>query len=271
MKHVKKFETNSAYEASLNTLALPNVSLVSEEYEVYYKPYIPQINHDYVEIAGIKWATMNLGAQSITDIGLYYSWGDTQGYSIEQIGLGDSKHLFIEENSKYFKEDVGWAEYNKYNAEDEKINLEQIDDAVYAAWGGNWRMPTQDEFSLLLEATIVNWETNYQGSNIDGILLTSKEDSSKQLFFPNSGYFCTYTDEESINGYRNIENTNDDPATTNTHQYVEVWSSNVGDDCGNQDAHVLEFTYFINDDDISTGIGTNLRQAGVVIRGILDE
>ena len=28
--------------------------------------------HDYVEIGGIKWATMNIGANSVTDTGLYF-------------------------------------------------------------------------------------------------------------------------------------------------------------------------------------------------------
>jgi len=32
---------------------------------------------------------MNLGANSITDPGLYYQWGDTQGYTDSQIGSGE--------------------------------------------------------------------------------------------------------------------------------------------------------------------------------------
>lgn len=40
----------------------------------------------YVEIGGVKWATMNIGANSITDGGLYFQWGDTQGYTASQIG-----------------------------------------------------------------------------------------------------------------------------------------------------------------------------------------
>lgn len=45
--------------------------------------------HDYVEIGGIKWATMNIGANSVTDTGLYFQWGDTQGYAADQIGNGE--------------------------------------------------------------------------------------------------------------------------------------------------------------------------------------
>ena len=82
--------------------------------------------HDYVEIGGIKWATMNIGASSISDYGLYFAWGDTQGYTASQVGSG--------EGQKYF----GWADYKygngtsspsatgmtKYNATDGKTVLE---------------------------------------------------------------------------------------------------------------------------------------------------
>ena len=53
--------------------------------------------HEYVDLGfpnGTLWATMNVGANSETDYGLYFQWGDTQGYTAEQVGSG--------ENQKYF-------------------------------------------------------------------------------------------------------------------------------------------------------------------------
>jgi len=44
---------------------------------------------EYVEIAGVKWATKNLGAESITDPGFYFQWGDITGYRASQIGDGE--------------------------------------------------------------------------------------------------------------------------------------------------------------------------------------
>ena len=144
--------------------------------------------HDYVEIGGIKWATMNIGANSITDYGLYFAWGDTQGYTAEQVGSG--------EGQKYF----GWADYKygkgtsypggdtgitKYNATDGKTVLEASDDAAVANWGGFWRMPTTAEFQALGEAVTYAWT---QVNNVYGILCTDKTDSSKTLFFPAAGY-----------------------------------------------------------------------------------
>lgn len=33
----------------------------------------PYCGHEYVEIGGVKWATMNVGASSITDTGQYFA------------------------------------------------------------------------------------------------------------------------------------------------------------------------------------------------------
>ena len=85
MKYITLFETDAAYNAA--TLDLPNVSLVEENMSVGFKPWVdPYAGHDYVEIGGLKWATMNVGATGVTDYGLYFQWGDTQGYTASQCG-----------------------------------------------------------------------------------------------------------------------------------------------------------------------------------------
>ena len=188
MKYLKKFDTHTEYEEARQNLILPNVSLCAQENEVHYNPYVDPYNgHEYVEIGGLKWATMNIGANSITDTGLYFQWGDTQGYTAEQVGSG--------EGQKYF----GWADYKygngtsspgatgmtKYNATDGKTVLEASDDAAVANWGGSWRMPTTAEFQALGAAVNTAWT---QVNNVYGILCTDKTDSSKTLFFPAAGY-----------------------------------------------------------------------------------
>lgn len=64
---------------------MPNVSLCAQENEVYYNPIHDQFNgHAYVDLglpSGTLWATMNVGANSPTDYGLYFAWGETQGYT----------------------------------------------------------------------------------------------------------------------------------------------------------------------------------------------
>lgn len=185
-KFLTLFDTQADYDAAESTLDLPNVSLVAESNTLFYKPYV----HEYVEIGGIKWATMNVGAMDVTDYGLLYQWGDTEGYTADQVGSGTSK--------KYF----GWADYKygngtsspgatgmtKYNSTDGKKVLEASDDAGQVNWGGGWRMPTTAEVQALGTATTSAWTSSYEGSGIAGLVLTDKTDSTKKLFFPAGGY-----------------------------------------------------------------------------------
>lgn len=186
-KNIKLFNTTSQYEEYINgsDVILPNISVAEDApTTVYYNPYVdPYGGHDYVEIGGIKWATMNVGANAITDSGLYFQWGDTQGYTAEQV---PSEKEFRWSDYKYGN--YNYSDPNKgmtkYNNTDRKIVLDSEDDAVTAAWGGNWRMPTTEEFQSLYNATTNQWTT------IDGVkgrLFISNTDSSKTLFFPNAG------------------------------------------------------------------------------------
>ena len=203
-KYIKLFNTQSEYNTYINgNPILPNVSFIEENGNVEYNPLI---HHDYVEIGGVKWATMNIGATAITDSGLYFQWGDTQGYTADQVGSGEGK--------KYF----GWADYKwsgntsaisgmtKYQGTgtgaDGLTTLQLSDDAVNAAWGGNWRMPTTAEFAALGAAVNSVWTADYQGTGVAGLICTDKTDSSKVLFFPAAG-FCRNGSVRDVgsNGY----------------------------------------------------------------------
>ena len=191
-EYLKKFDTEAQYNTFKTSADYvePNVSFIKETNGVAYNPYDPYNGHDYVEIGGLKWATMNVGATAVTDKGLYFQWGDTQGYTASQCGSGSGQ--------KYF----GWADYKygngtsspgatgmtKYNASDGKTALDVSDDAVQANWGGQWRMPTTEEFAALGTATTSAWTADYQGSGVAGRVLTDKNDSSKVLFFPAASY-----------------------------------------------------------------------------------
>ena len=215
--------------------------------DVYYKdgnvPPTP-LHHDYVEINGIKQATMNLGATAVTDYGKYYAWGETQGYTADQI---PTEHMF---NWDYYKfgrlqeqEDDGMT---KYNVIDGKTILEPIDDAVTVEWGGKWRMPTSEEYYQLLDPEVVSrqYVTNYKESGINGILFTDVYEN--QLFFPYTGYF----EEDGI-----VENdstyllTKEKPYDYNTTAYSFILNRNIK---------------YIDISEID-------RCFGISIRGILDE
>lgn len=201
---MEKFITNFNTTAELATFSAttdfgrPHVSLTEDDSKVHYFED-PYKGHKYVEIGGLKWATMNIGASSETDYGLYFAWGDTQGYTAEQVGSGEGK--------KYF----GWADYKygdgtdspdatrmaKYNETDGKTVLEAVDDAAVANWGGSWRMPTTAEFKALGAAVNTAWT---QINNVYGMLCTDKTDDSKTLFFPAVGH-CFNGSVKSVGDY----------------------------------------------------------------------
>jgi hypothetical protein len=202
MKYLKKFKTAAEYSAAESGLILPNVSLVTENNTVHYNPYDPYAGHDYVEIGGLKWATMNIGANSITDTGLYFQWGDVSGYTAEQVGSGEGQKYFGWEDYKYGNgtSDPGETGMTKYNSTDGKTVLDASDDAAQANWGGSWRMPTTAEYVALGTATTSAWTSSYQDSGVAGLVLTDKTDSSKVLFFPAAG-LCLNGSVYSVGSY----------------------------------------------------------------------
>lgn len=195
----------------------------------------PANGHEYVEIGGIKWATMNVGATSETDYGLYFQWGDTQGYTADQVGSG--------EGQKYF----GWdaIDMTKYNATDGKTVLEASDDAAVANWGGSWRMPTTAEFQALGNAVNTAWTADYQGSGVAGLVCTDKTDSSKTLFFPAAG--CCQ-----------------DGSVKDVGNYGYYWSSSLGTS-SRKNAYELFFSGYGVNWDSNGG-----RSSGCAVRGVID-
>ena len=194
MKYLKKFQTTAqynAYTADTENFILPNASLITETNGMAYHPYVPDPygGHEYVEIGGLKWATMNVGANSVTDTGLYFQWGDTSGYTASQVGSGSGQKYFGWTDYKYGNGTTspGATGMTKYNSTDSKTVLEVADDAAQANWGGSWRMPTVDEFVALGNAVTTAWTADYQGSGVAGMTCTDKNDSSKVLFFPAAG------------------------------------------------------------------------------------
>ena len=140
---------------------------------------------EYIDLglpSGTKWATCNVGANSETDYGLYFAFGETKGYSgftdAKKFNWGDYKFSVNGSNSKFAK----------YNDTDCKKVLDLCDDAAHIHMGGRWHMPTKEQIKELMSNTEYTWEDNYNGSGVDGILFTSKSDTSKKLFLPACGY-----------------------------------------------------------------------------------
>ena len=162
------------------------------------------LEEDYVDLglpSGLLWAKKNIGAATEEDAGLYFQWGDIQGYTAEQVGV-----------DKQFAND--WSDYKwgtsgnftKYTGSDSLTTLESADDAATQIMGSDWRMPTRDEFIELVDNTDVYFVSTdgveiantYTGSSsgyfefpeantIKGVKFYNKSDRSKYIFVPASG------------------------------------------------------------------------------------
>ena len=115
----------------------------------------------------VKWADRNLGASSPEDGGLYFQWGDTQGYTAEQCGNGEGQKAFASDFSDYkLYKKGGFTKYTEVN-----VALESVDDAAVAETKTKLRMPTKAEMEELFNAdkTTIKWvvETK-EGDTWDG-------------------------------------------------------------------------------------------------------
>ena len=214
-KYLKNFETHveyEAYTADTENFIKPNVSYcINVPNEVHYNPLEPTPTRDYVEIGGVKWAIKNLGAEKITDIGLYYQWGDTQGYTADQVGEGDGKKYFGWGDYKFCNVPSSPRESNitKYNNTDGKTELDAEDDAATVALGSDWRIPSANELIHLNDYTNSAYTYDYKSTGVNGLILTAKDGSGAELFLPDGGYCGDgrfYDNAHYLSGSRNPEN-----------------------------------------------------------------
>ena len=188
MKFIKVFADDAAYKAyrdSGDGYIRPNVSLSKDTKKVFYNDPIWEANgHDYEDLglpSGTLWATMNVGASKPSEAGLYFQWGDTVGYTKDQVGTGNGQNKFAKDWSDY-----KWGadpNFSKYTTTGAKLDLE--DDAAHANMKGDWHMPTPEQIQELINETTSTWTA--QGG-VNGRLFTSKKDGSKSVFFPAAGY-----------------------------------------------------------------------------------
>ena len=134
----------------------------------------------YVELGpGVKWAKMNIGARSPEDYGNYYAWGEIHPkneYTDANYAFGTGSTL-----TKYVTN-------SDFGTPDGLTTLLPEDDVATVQWGGDWRIPTSDEWSWLhsnttCEATTVN--------GVSGVKLTSTVQGYKgnSIFIPNAGHY----------------------------------------------------------------------------------
>ena len=115
MKYLKYFETEAEYTAYKDgdDFVIPNVSYTADNNVIYYNPG-SNSSSEYVMVdlglpSGLLWADRNIGASSPEDYGLYFQWGDTVGYTADQVGKDK-----VFDYSDYFDTTDGGNTFNKY-------------------------------------------------------------------------------------------------------------------------------------------------------------
>ena len=141
--------------------------------------------YEYVDLglpSGLKWAKCNVGAETETDYGYYFQWGDIANKSNSDCNWANYKYGDGSKFSKYNPVLNGYS-----GTIDGKATLDLDDDAAAQIMGGDWRMPTKDEFQELLDNTDKLWTTI---NGVSGYKFTSIKEGyqNNSIFIPAAGY-----------------------------------------------------------------------------------
>lgn len=202
--------------------------------------------------SGTLWANMNIGANSVTEYGNYFSWGET---SIREYHNFYQKYdpLFKVTENSYIDDDgftvtdkiQGYIKYVKKTDAttcgydgfyDDKTDLESVDDAACVLWGEDWKLPTEAQWrELESECT---WQA-VTLNGINGYKVIGKD--NKYIFLPKGGY-CYNEWSENYKG-----------------EYACYWSSSL--------SYSSEEAYGFTKTDDSRGVGDS-RWAGRLLRAV---
>ena len=167
--------------------------------------YIPDANgHESVDLGftvngkKILWATKNVGADSESDFGDYFAFGATEPWYSSITPKNSSEPTFTWKTNKSGGYKLANAplysngSYSNYTTGNAVLKAEH--DAANKNMGGDWRMPTHEEWVALTDNCTWDWqeEGNSTFGGVAGYKVTSKADSSKFIFLPAAGY-CSGT------------------------------------------------------------------------------
>lgn len=140
----------------------------------------------------VKWAACNLGANRPEEFGGYYQWAGTQNVTSTSIYL-------VWSNCPYHTgadSDKGWTKYvpadkSSYwsgsGSPDNKTVLDLEDDAAHVTLGDKWRMPTDEEWTELINNCTWTWTSQ---NRVEGYKVTSNKSgyTDKSIFLPSAGF-----------------------------------------------------------------------------------
>lgn len=215
MKHLRLFQTETAFEAAKETIEKPYVAITEDDSEVHFMG-ISTIDEDdltkgdFIDLglpSGLKWASCNLGATKPCEYGDYYQWGSVTPNTDDAC---DWAHAPFNNGASNF--DSTYFNAHKSEWLDGDVLKPEYDAAVAV---GKGHMPTQAQFQELIDNTTSEWvNCSYLGGDhaehtVMGRKFTASNGNS--IFIPASGY-------------RNGSSFNDQGG------YGFVWSSSLASD-----------------------------------------
>ena len=196
--------------------------------------------YEYVDLglpSGLKWAKCNVGAEKETDYGDYFMWGSITPNTADECNWAKAPF------------NGGASDYDSdyFNSVKDTVCpngvLAKEYDAASQIMGGDWRMPTKDEFDELMDNTTTEWIEDFNGSGVNCIKFTSNINGNS-IFFPASGFRTNSS--FGFQGYGGY-----------------VWSSSLG----TSDPSVARSISFESDD---ASYSADLRRDGYVVRGVCE-
>ena len=186
--------------------------------------------------SGLKWATCNVGASSPEGYGDYFAWGETApknnyGWESYELCNGSNTTLTRYNNRNSFGTVDNKTEFKDYDYED---------DAARQAFGGNWRIPTDAEWTELREQCTWTWTTQ---NGVNGTLVTSKTNGNS-IFLPAAGH-------------------RSGTLTYDAGSYGAFWSSSL-----NEGESITSWDAYFNSDNVDRGSG--VRCLGFSIRPVTE-
>lgn len=159
--------------------------------------------------SGTKWADRNVGASSPEDFGDYYAWGETEvkdSYTWETYTLCDGKA-----SSCYdIGEDIAGTDY----------------DVAHVKWGGNWEMPTKEQFEELINNCTWYYTVRIDDEGYGRFGYRVIGTNGKSIFLPIAGAYEIKLGDAGNEG--------------------DYWSSTIGDDDISPDYTNCAYKLFIN-------------------------
>ena len=133
------------------------------------KLFTTENGHSFVDLglpSGTLWATCNVGASRPEEYGGVFAWGETQ-----------EKETYTLRNYAFLVEAYGhlalnkYTLYPKYGLQDGREILESEDDAATTVMGGEWVMPTVDQWTELFDNCYFEWTNNYNSTDSAGYIV----------------------------------------------------------------------------------------------------